>query len=187
MFHNLKLPLPSADDLNRLLSNVPNHFDHDLDDADNMFLTNNQLDSYLTVQEVHKLLSGKNEECSFSTMCVNVISLTNLLNFTIFESLISGLDYQPRIIAVNETWEKLHTTGQHMNLNGYLYISNPRVVSRGGGVAMYIKQSLIFTPYAELSIMHEKLFESLFVIIHFEGKRLICSTVYRPPRNDNLG
>ena len=52
---------------------------------------------------------------------------------------------------------------------------------------MYIKQSLIFTPYAELSIMHEKRFESLFVTIHFEGKRLICGTVYRPPRNDNLG
>ena len=61
------------------------------------------------------------------------------------------------------------------------------VVSRGGGVGMYFKQSLIFTPYAELSIMHEKHFESLFVTIHFEGKRLICDTVYRLPRNDNLG
>ena len=77
LFHDPKSPLPSADDLNRLLSNVPNHFDHDLDDADNMFLINNQLDSYLTVQEVHKLLSGKNEECSFSTICVNVRSLNN--------------------------------------------------------------------------------------------------------------
>ena len=187
LFHDPKSPLPSADDLNRLLSNVPDHFDHDLDDTDNMFLTNNQLDSYLTVQEARKLLSGKNEECSFSTMCVNVGSLTNPHNFTKFESLILGLDYQSHIIAVNETWEKPHATGQHMNLNGYVYISNPRVVSRGGGVGMYIKQSLIFTPYAELSIMHEKLFESLFVTMHFEGKRLICGTVYRPPRNDNLG
>ena len=101
--------------------------------------------------------------------------------------MIAGLDYQPHIIAVNETWDKPHTTGQHMNLNGYVYISNPRVASRGGGVGMYIKQSLIFTPYAELSIMQEKLFESLFVTIHFEGKRLICGTVYRAPRNDNLG
>ena len=35
--------------------------------------------------------------------------------------------------------------------------------------------------------MHEKLFDSLFVTIHFEGRRLICGTIYRPPRNDNLG
>ena len=52
---------------------------------------------------------------------------------------------------------------------------------------MYIKQSIIFTPFAELLIMNEQLFESLFVTIHFEGKRLICGTVYRPPRNDNMG
>ena len=137
MFHDPKSPLPSADDLNRLLSNVPNHFDHDLDDVDNMFLNNNQLDSYLTVQEVHKLLSGKNEKCSFSTMCANVRFLTNSHNFPKFESLILGLYYyQPHIIAVNETWEKPHTTGQHMNLNGHVYISNPRVVSRGGGAGM---------------------------------------------------
>ena len=84
LFYDPKSPLPSADDLNRLLSNVPNHFDHDLDDADNVFLTDNQLDSYLTIQEVHKLLSGKNEECSFSTMCVNVRSLTNPHNFFFF-------------------------------------------------------------------------------------------------------
>ena len=79
-------------------------------------------------------------------MCVNVRSLNNPHNFTKFESLIAGLDYQPHIIAVNETWDKPHTTGQHMNLNGYVYISNPRVASRGGGVGMYIEQSLIFTP-----------------------------------------
>ena len=35
--------------------------------------------------------------------------------------------------------------------------------------------------------MHEKNFESLFVTIYFEGKGLICGTVYRSPRNDNLG
>ena len=148
---------------------------------------NNQLCSYLTVQEARELSSGKNEECSFSTMCVNVRSLTNLHNFTKFESLISGLNYQLHIVAVNETWEKKHTTGQHMNRSGYVYIFNSTVVSRDGGVRMHIKQNLIFNPYAELSIMHEKLFKSLFVTIHLEGKKLICGTVYRPPRNDNLG
>ena len=140
LFYDPKSPLPSTDDLNRLLSNVRNHFDHDLDDVDSKFLNNNQLDSYLTVQEAHTLLSGKNDECSFSTMYVNVRSLTNPHNFTKFENLISGLDYQPHIITVNKTWEKPHTTGQHMNLSGYVYRSNPRAVSKGGGAGMYIKQ-----------------------------------------------
>ena len=145
------------------------------------------MDFYLTVQEAQTLLFGKNEECSFSTMCANARSLTNPHNFAKFESLISELDYQPHIIAVNQTWEKPHTTGQHVNLYGYVYVSNPRVVSRGGSVGMYIKQSIIFAPYAELSITNEKVFKSLFVTMHYEGKRLVCGTVYRPPRNDNLG
>ena len=51
---------------------------------------------------------------------------------------------------------------------------------------MYIKQNLIFAPFPELSLMHEKSFESLFVTIQFEGRRLICGTVYRPPRCDNV-
>ena len=34
--------------------------------------------------------------------------------------------------------------------------------------------------------LNEKVLEFLFVTIHFEGKRLVCGTVYRPPRNDNL-
>ena len=35
--------------------------------------------------------------------------------------------------------------------------------------------------------MNEKVSESLFVAMHFEGKRLVCGTRYRPPGNDNLG
>ena len=101
-------------------------------------------------------------------------------NFSKFESLISGLDFQPHIIAVNETWGKPHPTGQFKNLQGYIYVSNPRVISRGGGVGMYMKKNIIFSPCPKLSIMHEKMFESLFINVHFEGRSLTCGTIYRP-------
>ena len=180
----LKVPLPSADELNNILLDATNCFDSDNDIDDNI-VQNNQMNTYFSVQRSNALLNGKySNEDSFSTICVNVRSLINLHNFSKFESLISGLDFQPHLIAVNETWEKPHTIGQHKNLNGYVYISNPRVVSRGGGVGMYMKQNLIFALCPELSLMHEKSFESLFVTIQFEGRRLICGTVYRPPRND---
>ena len=143
--------------------------------------------TYFFVQQANALLKSQySNEDSFSTICVNVRSLINPHNFSKFESLISGLDFQPHLIAVNETWEKPHAIGQHKSLNGYVYIFNPRVVSRGGGVGMYITQNLIFAPSPELSLMHEKSFESLFVTTQFEGRRLICGTVYRPPRDDSL-
>ena len=145
------------------------------------------MDTYFSVQQANALLNSKySNDDSFSTICVNVRSLINPHNFSKFESLISGLDFQPHLIAVNETWEKPHTIGQHKNLNEYVYVSSLRVVSRGGGVGMYIKQNLIFAACPELSLMHEKSFESLFVTIQVEGRGLICGTVYRPPRNDNL-
>ena len=108
-------------------------------------------------------------------------------NFSKFESLISCLDFQPHIIAINETWEKPHLTGQFKNLLGYIYVSNSRVISRGGGVVMYIKKNTIFSPRPKISIMHEKMFESLFINVHFEGRSLTCGTIYRPPRNDTAG
>ena len=60
-------------------------------------------------------------------------------------------------------------------------------VSRGGGVGMYIKQNIIFTLYAELSIMNEKVLNFYLLQYILKAKRLVCGTVYRPPRNDNLG
>ena len=154
---------------------------------DDNIVHNNQIDTYFSVQQSNALLHSRySNEDSFSTICVNVTSLINPHSFSKFESLISGLDFQPHLIAVNQTWEKPHTIGQHKNFNGYVYISNPRVYSRGGGVGMYIKQNLIFAPCPELSLMREKSFESLFVTIQFKGRSLICGTVYRPPRNDSL-
>ena len=182
----LKVPLPSADELNNILLDATNCFDSDNNIDDNI-VQNNQVDTYSSVQQAHALLNNKySNKDTFSTICVNVKSLINPHNFSKFESLISGLDFHPHLIAVNETWEKPHKIGQHKNLNGYVYTSNPKVVSRGGGVGIYIKQNLIFAPCPELSLMHEKSFESLFVTIQFDGRRLICGTVYRPPRNDNL-
>ena len=107
-------------------------------------------------------------------------------NFSKFENLISGLDFQPHTIAVNETWEKPHLTGRFTNLQGYVDVSSPRVITRGGGVGMYIK-NIIFSPCPKLSIMLEKMFESLFINVYFEGRSLTCGTNYRPPRSDTAG
>ena len=123
------------------------------------------------------MLNNSNNECTFSTICVDVSSLMNTHTSSKFESLISGLDFQPHIIAVNETWEKPRLTVQFKNLQGYVYVSNPREISRGGGVGMYIKKNIIVSRSPKLSIMHEKIFESLFIYVHFEDRSLTCGTI----------
>ena len=148
LFSNPSTPLPTADNLNQLLSGIPDQFNSDDDAA-----FSSCLDSYYSVEEAKILLNNSNIECSFSTICVNVRSLMNphRHNSSKFESLISGLDFQPHIIAVNETWEKPYLTGQFKNLQGYVYVPNPRVISRGGGVGMYIKR----ISYSHLVLNHQ--------------------------------
>ena len=55
----------------------------------------------------------------------------------------------------------------------------------GGGVAFYVAEHLHFTKIESLSIMEKKVFESLFINIEIDGKKCICGTVYRSPKQNH--
>ena len=99
-------------------------------------------DLYFTPLELDQLTQNHNNY--FSTMCINVRSLVNSHNFNKFESLVTVLANKPDIIAINETWENHDSFGEYRNLNGYTYISNPRLKSKGNGVGL--KRQASFFP-----------------------------------------
>ena len=165
----------NVDRLNDLFSEISDNTPNSLDSHSTI-----ENKTYLTTNKAASLLSSFAEN-SFSSLCINIRSLINPTNFTKFESLISALEFKPHIIAVNETWEKPNTVGQHQNLNNYIYFSNPRQKFKGGGVSMYIKNNLIFDLCPDLCIMEEKIFESFFIDIHLENKTVTCGTIYRSP------
>ena len=117
-------------------------------------------------------------------MCINIRSLLNPNNFNKLECLLSIHEINPHVVTFNETWGKPNTIGQHQKLNDYIYLSNPRQQHKGGGVAMYIKKNLIFDTCSDLCIMDEKIFESIFIDIHFENKVVTCGTIYRSSNKD---
>ena len=54
----------------------------------------------------------------------------------------------------------------------------------GGGVGLYIKKNMKFSRRNDLTIMHEKIFESLFVDIHLKNNKSISiGTIYRSSNN----
>ena len=120
------------------------------------------------MEEAKILFNNGNTECSFSTICVNVRSLMNPHNFSKFESLISGLDFKPHIIAVNETWEKPHLTGQFKNLQDYVYVSNPRVISRDGGVGIVTTIPVVEPLFSFLCYLRYRI---TFILIYFETRQ----------------
>ena len=114
---------------------------------------------------------------SFTALSLNVRSLNNIHNFLKLESFLHSINVQPSILAITETWIKENQTGPHTNLCNYTFVSNSRSQSRGGVVGLYINCSLNFTMRSDLTIMHEKNFESLFIEIESNNSIIICGVI----------
>ena len=55
---------------------------------------------------------------------------------------------------------------------------------KGGGVGLYIKDSLNFHVCNDLTLMNEQIFESIFINIQFMNKEITCGTIYRSPQTN---
>ena len=122
-------------------------------------------EQYLEIQSTKSLIFNKKICNSFLIICVNIRSLSNPLNFSKLESFVHNLNPKPDIIAVAETWIQNNSSGPYCNLENYNFISNSRKVAKGGGVGLYIKNCHKFNLIDELTIMNEKIFESIFIKI----------------------
>ena len=113
-------------------------------------------------------------------------SIVNLLNFSKLEAFIHNLELKPDIIAVTETWIQSNAPAPHYNLSGYVFVStcNSKKSHRGGGVDVYIKNIHNFSVVEELTIMNEKLFESIFIKIDIQNIEVLCGNIYRSPSNN---
>jgi len=157
-------------------------------EQNNSLSTNILNDTYVTSDEARLLLinNADKQNHSFSTICVNARSLMNPHNFTKLEGLVAKLEYAPDVIGITETWENTSNNSSFSKvLSGYNYVSNPRKKFKGGGTAFFIKKNLNFQVLPELTIMEEKIFESIFISISFKDKKVLCGTIYRSPQHCN--
>ena len=172
----------------------PKHVNNcDMDsDSDDEITKNLLKDVYklISAEEVNSYFVNDNlQETSsnnyqISTLCINARSIVIPVNFTKIEGLITLLDYKPDVIGVTETWEQPNSFGQYKCLPGYTFVSNGKIYHRGGGVGMYVKNSLSFYVCNDLSVMDEKIFESIFINIQFLNKKITCGTIYRSPQHN---
>ena len=78
---------------------------------------------------------------------------------------------------MTEIW-LIKQSGPYCSLIGYTFIGNCRKCF-GGGVGFYVKDTLNFTVCEKLSIIKEKVFESLFIEINLNNQPILCGTIYR--------
>ena len=138
-------------------------------------------EQYIPSDKIPKLLSNQKIKTSFTAFSLNKQPLNNIHNFLKLESFLHSINVQPSILAITETRLKKNHTNPHTNLCNYTFVSNSRSQSRGGGVGLYVKCSLNFTMRPDLTITHEKNFESLFIEIESNNSTMICGVIYRPP------
>ena len=175
-----KAILPSCDELNDLFINKQiDDKENELDFEFNYFLNDTK---YSYSKDAVKMSFIEESEFleDFPILSINVRSIVNRDHFTQFEALLENLSVKPMIIALSETWITDLSQGPYSNIPGYQFIQNNRKnVNGGGGVCFYIADHLHFTKIDSLTIMKEKVFESLFISVDVNGSSIVCGNVYR--------
>ena len=116
-------------------------------------------------------------ENSFSVLHLNIRSLNK--NFESFAELYKLLSFKFSIICFSETW----SNDENLSKNSLLLNENKKY-RRGGGVAIFVHESLCYTKRNNLYINCEAI-ESLSIEIrNNDGKNIIFNIVYRPPDGD---
>ena len=95
----------------------------------------------------------------------------------------------PDIISITETW--LDISDKHLvsevSIPGYNTFLNCRKNRKGGGVILYVKDTIHAT---EIEKENRPAYESVYVRIKINRQHIILATIYRPPKtsleNDNL-
>ena len=169
-------PLEVPDDESILLANA------DIDPDSNYYNTRKICSSeYMTVGEVNERLGtsgGRDPHSTLSIMHINCRSLVNKI--TEIHSLIAQCNVN--VLAVTETWLSKEEADD-VKIPGYHFVSKCRETGRGGGVGIFIKDSLDYEIIKNDRIFSKlNSFESMLVTIKLNrGKTASIGVIYRPP------
>ena len=76
-------------------------------------------------------------EAGYRCMCLNARSIINKKN-----ELNMVEDIDPHIIGITESWANTDITDAELGLTGYVMFRSDRIGRRGGGVILYVKESI---------------------------------------------
>lgn len=154
----------------------------DDEDESNLNPFHNVNSKYITEKNLNNLFNF-NETEAINILHVNARSLKK--NFSHLETLLSNIQNPIMAIAISETW-LTESTESTFFIPNYTLVSSSRVGKSGGGVGIFVNNSLSFTIRSDLSCMMN-IIECLFIEVTIRGKKnIIIGTVYRPPGGDQI-
>ena len=137
---------------------------------------------YVELENIEKELSPKNY--AFKAMHYNIRSLNE--NFHKLQLLLHNITKSNVNVDFLLLCETFLTDYNCMlfNLPGYSRVEYHRKNSRGGGVAIYIKNCYDYKIRKDLSYYEEGIFESIFIETTLNHKQVLIGEIYRVPNSD---
>ena len=124
------------------------------------------------------------DEYSFSLMHTNIRSIPR--NLGNLENYLDNLNHKFSIVGCSESWLKDHSVDLY-HLSGYNSEHRYRQSRTGGGVSLYIRDSIEYCVREDVCIQNQYM-ETLFIEIDKKytgkSKNAIVGVIYRPPNTD---
>ena len=141
-----------------------------------------QISKYIDVGDVHDFFCPMpNSLSDFSLVHINSRSLR--ANFNEICNLLHVFDSPIDVIAISETWLS-DSENTPYSIKGYNFICNCRQDRTGGGVGLYIADSIVYIKRPDLTRMFPYL-ESIFIeSTNSKKQKIILGCIYRPPSTD---
>lgn len=112
----------------------------------------------------------------FSSAHLNTRSLSN--NFDVFRNHVK--EYKYDVIGVSETWLHADISDEVVLLDNYVLVRQDRL-GRGGGVAVYLKNTFNFR------VLHREsaaFIEQIWIEVTINDKKILIGNIYRPPKGE---
>ena len=141
---------------------------------------------YVAGNEIAGCLRGvaKDGGCSLRLLFHNIRSARGP-GLELFESELRQWGIPWDVIGLAETWLDSETE-KLTSVKGFSFISASRKVKTGGGVALLVREGLVYKERPDLNVFQEGVFESMFIeIVRGGGKaNEVVGVVYRPPNGE---
>ena len=154
----------------------------DIDPDKNFCRMNYRNVDYYMPDKFNEFINCKNIGDNFSLLHLNARSLENKLDD--LHAFLNSLTMKFTVVVVTETWAN-ESNMQRLVIPGYSCYMKPRIGRRGGGVAVYVEESISCVVKDEMNDCESDNFEFLCVQLNLPfGNKANIAAVYRPPNTD---
>lgn len=120
------------------------------------------------------MANKKNKHCNLNIAHINIRSIVGSMS-DIKECILKD---RFDIFAVSETWLTHVTRDEVVGIDGFRLVRRDRGLGRGGGILLYVRNSMKFSVLDNIKDDHS---EMLCISFTMNGIKNILSVIYRPP------